>query len=126
MKKQANFLSAVERLGEGAAEYAAQPTTLQRDGLIQRFEFTFELAWKSMKEYLEDQGVAALQFPKQVLTEAYAAGMLQDDQVWLQMLASRNITSHIYSDSEAAAIAGEITGHYLPALRELAAYYTTN
>lgn len=124
MRKQTNFLSAVDRLAEGTAEYAANPTTLRRDGLIQRVEFTFELAWKSMKEYLEDQGVSTLQFPKQVLAEAYAAGMLRDDQVWLRMLSSRNVTSHIYSDSQAAAIAGDITDRFLPALRELAAYYT--
>lgn len=123
MRKQANFLSAVARLAEGVAEYTARPSTLQRDGVIQRFEFTFELAWKSLKEYLEDQGVPPLQFPKQVLQEAYAAGVIDNEQIWLQMLSSRNVTSHIYSDNEAANVAQDITTRFLPALRALADYY---
>ena len=72
--KRDNYLRAVQRLGEALEEYAANPTDTVRDGVIQRFEFTFDLAWKSLKEYMQDQGATTpLQFPKQVLREAYAA-----------------------------------------------------
>ncbi|MDO4271948.1 MAG: nucleotidyltransferase substrate binding protein, partial [Candidatus Saccharibacteria bacterium] len=69
--KRDNFLDAVQRLAEGVADYHNIPNDTVRDGMIQRFEFTFELAWKALKEYMIDAGVQnTLQFPKQVLREA--------------------------------------------------------
>ena len=70
-----NFCLAATRLNEAITIYRQEPeNTLLQDGLIQRFEFTFELAWKSLKDYLIDQGVApSLTFPKEILKEAYAA-----------------------------------------------------
>ena len=92
--KRDNYLRAVQRLGEALEEYAANPTDTVRDGVIQRFEFTFDLAWKSLKEYMQDQGATTpLQFPKQVLREAYAAELIDDERLWLDMLDARNSTS---------------------------------
>ena len=103
--KRDNYLRAVQRLGEALEEYAANPTDTVRDGVIQRFEFTFDLAWKSLKEYMQDQGATTpLQFPKQVLREAYAAELIDDERLWLDMLDARNSTSHIYDDRQAAAV----------------------
>ena len=117
-----NYLRAVQRLGEALEEYAANPTDTVRDGVIQRFEFTFDLAWKSLKEYMQDQGATTpLQFPKQVLREAYAAELIDDESVWLDMLNARNQTSHIYDDHTAAVIAAKIQNAYLPELQKLAA-----
>ena len=57
IQKLENYCKAVERLNEALSDFAQHPdSTVIRDGVIQRFEFTFELAWKSLKEYLEDQG----------------------------------------------------------------------
>ena len=120
--KRDNYLRAVQRLGEALEEYAANPTDTVRDGVIQRFEFTFDLAWKSLKEYMQDQGATTpLQFPKQVLREAYAAELIDDEGVWLDMLNTRNQTSHIYDDHTAAVIAAKIQNAYLPELQKLAA-----
>ena len=120
--KRDNYLRAVQRLGEALEEYAANPTDTVRDGVIQRFEFTFDLAWKSLKEYMQDQGATPpLQFPKQVLREAYAAELIDDEGVWLDMLNARNQTSHIYDDHTAAVIAAKIQNAYLPELQKLAA-----
>ena len=122
--KRDNYLRAVQRLGEALDEYAANPTDTVRDGVIQRFEFTFELAWKSLKEYMLDQGsTAPLQFPKQVLREAYAAGLIDDDRLWVDMLEARNSTSHIYDDRQAAAVMSDIQQHYLQTLLALARFY---
>lgn len=125
MKKVENYLKAVQRLEEAAIEYLKNTENdVIRDGLIQRFEFTFELAWKASKEYLLDQGVSNdLHFPKQVLRAAYENHMIDDEQIWLKMLDSRNKTSHIYDDRIAAAIADDITESFLSVLKKLSAYF---
>lgn len=127
MKKLENYLNAVNRLGEAVTEYLKQKdNTLYQDAVIQRFEFTFELAWKSLKEYMVDQGLNLndnLPFPKQVLKEAYAHNLIEDEGVWSNMLVSRNMTSHVYDESTAAAIAETISSQYLGALLRLRERY---
>lgn len=127
MKKIENYQKAVQRLAEANAEYQLHlENDVIRDGLIQRFEFTFELAWKASKEYLIDQGVSCdLHFPKQVLRAAYENHMIDEEEIWLKMLTSRNNTSHIYDDRIAAGIAKDITSSFLPVLKKLAAYFET-
>lgn len=121
--KRDNFLDAVKRLSEAVTDYKNIPNDTVRDGMIQRFEFTFELAWKALKEYMVDAGVQnTLQFPKQVLREAYSANLINSDSIWLDMLNARNTTSHIYDDHTAAVIAGKIQQSYLPELQELATF----
>ena len=124
-RKIENYLNAVQRLKEAVAEHQAYPENdIIRDGMIQRFEFTFELAWKASKEYLVDQGVPdTLNFPKQVLRAAYKHYMIDDEQIWLKMLDSRNSSSYIYDDRIAAAIAADIAQNYLPALEKLSVYF---
>lgn len=128
MKKVENYLKAVQRLDEANTEYLKNmDNDVIRDGLIQRFEFTFELAWKASKEYLIDQGFSNdLHFPKQVLRAAYENHMIDDEEVWLKMLDSRNRTSHIYDDKIAASIAENITGYFLPVLMKLSDYFKGN
>lgn len=125
LQKCENFCAAVERLREGLEEYAQRPeSTTLRDGVIQRFEFTFELAWKSMKEYLEDQGASPeLPLSKSVFKSAYAAGLIQDEAPWLDMLADRNLTSHVYDDAQAAKVMAAIRDRYMAPLSVLAAFY---
>jgi nucleotidyltransferase substrate binding protein (TIGR01987 family) len=71
---------------------------LEKEGVIQRFEYCFELAWKTIKDYLEAGGyVFAMVTPRQVLKDAYGAKLLDDGQVWIDMLDHRNLLSHTYS-----------------------------
>ena len=124
MKKAHNYLSAYDRLAWAVAELARDPLDeLRRDGLIQRFAFTFELAWKSLKEYLEAQGFARLTTPREVLREAYAAELIDGEAVWLSMLDARNQASHLYDEDVSAEIAARICGEYLAPLGALAALY---
>lgn len=126
LQKCENFCKAVTRLSEALDELALNPaSTVIRDGVIQRFEFTFELAWKSIREYLEDQGsdMSGIVFSKQVFKAAYAAEIIHDEQVWLDMLTSRNITSHVYDDEQAAKVVASIRERFLPPLTKLAAFY---
>lgn len=127
LQKCENFCNAVARLSEALAEHAAAPSsTVIRDGVIQRFEFTFELAWKSLREYMEDQGadMNGIVFSKQVFKAAYAAELIDDGQVWVDMLASHNVTSHVYDDAQAAQVVAAIRDHYIGPLTALANFYS--
>ncbi|MDE5897188.1 MAG: nucleotidyltransferase substrate binding protein [Clostridia bacterium] len=109
-----NLTSANKRLREAIVSYRAESeNTLYRDALIQRFEFTFELAWKTLTEVLREQGIVlAIISPKSVLKEAYGAGYIQDEKIWMQMIEDRNAMSHIYQEEEAGRIAEEICMRY--------------
>lgn len=119
------YKNAVSQLETAAACYQAHPEdALYRDGLIQRFEFTVELAWKSLKEYLEDQGmILSIASPRGVLKEAYSAGAISNGDAWNAILTARNLTSHVYDETTAITIAGQICADFLPTLRELLEFY---
>ena len=69
---------------------------LEKDGVIQRFEFTVELAWKTMQDYLEDQGREIIGGPKKVIKQAFSDGIIKNGDAWIQMLEDRNLMSHLY------------------------------
>ena len=126
LQKIENFRRAVERLQEALADSARNPeSTVIRDGVIQLLEVTFELAWKSLREYMADQGadMSGVVFSKQVFKAAYAAQLIDDEQIWLDMLTSRNITSHVYDDQQAAQVVADIRDRYIAPLAALAASY---
>ena len=100
-------------------EYGERPSTTVRDGVIQRFEFCAELAWKALREYLLDQGFTELNSPKAVLRQAFAAGLVEDDAAWTGLLNDRNLTSHVYDEAMAASIFAKISVSYLPLFRAL-------
>ena len=105
---------AIDRLEEALREPAAN--SLAVDGTIQRFEFTIELFWKTLRRLLEAHGVRT-ETPKDTLRKAFQAGWLEDETVWLQMLRDRNETSHAYDESAARRIYESIR-HNFPAMRQ--------
>ncbi|MDR3600382.1 MAG: nucleotidyltransferase substrate binding protein [Desulfosporosinus sp.] len=113
-----NFKNALSRLKEGIAKYNGTDDLL-RDGVIQRFEFTFELAWKTLKAVFEDEGLIGLNSPKTVLREAFAAELIKEDELWLAMLNDRNSTAHIYNEPLAIEICQNIQEKYVLALENL-------
>lgn len=128
LQKVENYQNALKRLEEAIARYQASPSdTLYRDGLIQRFEFTFELAWKSLKEYLEDQGmVLTIVSPRSVLKEAYATGIIDNPDIWNEAVDSRNLMSHIYDEETAISIADRVSFEFIIPLSALAEFYKSN
>lgn len=82
------------------------------DATIQRFEFTIELFWKSLKAILEERGIA-VHSPKSVLKEAFAERLIDDEQSWLDMLEDRNLTSHTYNQDLADEIYENIKEYVL-------------
>lgn len=98
------FERAVARL----ADALAQPKDeYLRDSAIQRFEFTFELAWKVLKRYLAAQGVEA-RSPRAAIRGAFEVGLLPDDPGWLAMLDLRSLTTHTYDERIAEQIYAEL------------------
>ncbi|NOU09437.1 MAG: nucleotidyltransferase [Nitrospira sp.] len=82
----------------------AQPVNeFVRDSAIQRFEFTFELFWKSLKAYAEESGLEAFS-PRDSLRVAFHLGVIQEDAEWFRMLEDRNLTSHTYNEATAETI----------------------
>jgi len=70
---------------------------LEKEGLVQRFEYTFELAWKTMKDYLASKGLDVA-YPRDVLKEAFASGLIENGELWMEMLDNRNMLSHTYDE----------------------------
>ena len=118
-RKLGHLIQAIERTKEGIAEYNRTPGKVLRDGVIQRFEFTAELAWKSCREYLIDQAYVGLNSPMSVMKTAYSAGLVDDEQGWVDLLKARNLTSHIYSDEQAEGVFGDIVTRFVPLFERL-------
>ena len=118
-KKLAHLIQAIRRIKEGIVQYNDAPNQLSRDGVIQRFEFTAELAWKSCREYLLSQGYTQLNSPMSVMRIAYAASLVDDEQGWVDLLRARNITSHIYSDEQAETVFQDIVSRFVPLMEQL-------
>lgn len=115
------FISAVSRLEEAINDYETVKLASVRDGVIQRFEFCTELAWKTVREYLSEQGYADINSPKAVMKTAFSDGLLNNEQGWLDILESRNITSHVYDEKTAEEIFKNIKSTYINLFRDLIA-----
>lgn len=121
MKKEINYSidklnDAFLKLKEGVHQAKDE---LEKDGVIQRFEFTFEMAWKSLKIVLFKEGIDA-RTPKQCLKEAFRLVLIEEEKAFLDMLEDRNKMSHIYNQEEADKIFQRIKKDYVPALEQLA------
>lgn len=111
-------------LGEPIARGVESLSVLEREGTVQRFEVALELAWKAMKGFLEHEGeVLAPVTPRVVVTAAFAAGVVADGQVWIDMLDHRNLLSHTYDAAvfEGAVLA--IRDRYLGAFEGLVSFF---
>ncbi len=91
---------------------------LTKDGVIQRFEFTFELLWKTLKIYLADQGVDA-RTPKECLRSAFRIGLIKEEEAFLEMLEDRNKTSHLYNRETSDQIFQRIKDKHVSSIEDL-------
>jgi len=93
---------------------------LEKEGIIQRFEYTIELAWKTMKDYLESQNLVLDQVtPRAVIKEAFAAKLVTDGQVWMDALDARNKMFHTYDFRKFEEVITDIQKHYLTVIEDL-------
>lgn len=115
-----NYSKALAQLREAVILAHERPLTkLEGQGLIQGFEFTHELAWKTLKDFLENRGVQDLYGSKDVIRHAFNVGLIENGQIWMDMIQSRNLTSHTYNEETAAQISAAILGEYFPELEVL-------
>lgn len=91
-----NFKKALSQFEEALVQ--KNPERLAQEGLIQRFEYTFELAWKCLQDLLQERGLAEIRGPKPVLEQAFQDGLITDGLLWMEMLKARNEASHIYDE----------------------------
>ena len=78
-----------------------------------------ELAWKTTREYLIEQGFAELNSPKAVMREAYASPIIDSQELWISALNDRNLTSHVYDEKTSNEVFSRICGSYVPLLKKL-------
>lgn len=115
-----HFIQAFGQL-DRAVELARQRelSELEEQGLIQAFEYTHELAWNTLKDFLENMGVQPLYGSKDTTREAYKRGLIEDGNFWMEMIKSRNLTSHTYNQDVAREIAEAVRERYHSAFRRL-------
>jgi nucleotidyltransferase substrate binding protein (TIGR01987 family) len=119
-ERKSELATAVSRLLEAAG---MPEDGVVRDAVIQRFEFTFELAWKTLKIYLDHQGLA-VSSPRLAIKKAFEIGLITEaaeGDLWLAMLEDRNQTVHTYDEETAKRIYKKIVTDYAPLLKTLSA-----
>ncbi|WP_457576238.1 nucleotidyltransferase substrate binding protein [Desulfomarina sp.] len=96
----------------------ADPSDIERQGIIQSFEFSFELAWKTMKDFLEAQGVHC-RFPRDGIKNGFQYEIIDDGECWLEMLGKRNLLAHTYDETLAMGAYRLIKDEFSPEIRKL-------
>ncbi len=100
------------------------PSEVERGGIIHFYEMAFELAWKLMKDYLEQQGFT-VNSPRDAIKQAFNATILEDDRLWIASLDDRNLRTLIYDETKAIVVTAKIRSHYFQKLQQLYAYMST-
>lgn len=115
-----HFIKALAQL-QGAVELARQRplSKLEEQGLIQAFEFTHELAWNTLRDFLEERGVQDLYGSRDTTRQAFKTGLIENGEIWMNMIQSRNLTSHTYDEATASRIVSAILNAYFQELRAL-------
>ena len=112
-----NFSRAFSLLSRALEGEIEELNDLEKEGVIQRFEYTFQLSWNTLKDHLEQDGVVMQSVtPRSVIRTAAAAGMITDGQTWIQMLEDRRNTSHLYNIEMLDNVVGNIRDNYLSVL----------
>lgn len=120
IQRLSNFSRALSQL-EDAVELANQRplSALEQQGMIQSFEYTHELSWNVLRDYLKDQGTQQLHGSKDTVREAFTVGLIEDGETWMEMIRDRNHSSHTYNMEVANAIVSHVINSYVHAFKEL-------
>ena len=117
-----NLQSAYRNLQEAVEAHTQTPNNkLIQMALIKAFEMTFELSWKTMKDYLSYNGID-VKLPREVIKQAFANDMIIDGQMWIDMLEDRNLMTHTYDEARALKAISHICQRYMTGLGQLYQY----
>lgn len=111
-----NFGKALRYLEEAIPK--TNLSNLEKAGVIQIYEFTFELAWKTIKDFLEEKKVE-VKFPRDTIKEAFKYEIVEDGDLWMDMLEKRNLMAHIYDETLAELAYKLIVDNYYSALKQV-------
>ncbi|WP_136064809.1 nucleotidyltransferase substrate binding protein [Modicisalibacter radicis] len=104
-----NFSKALAQLDEAVTLMRERTlSNLERQGVIQAFEYSYELGWNTLKDYLVWQGIESIVGSRDTIREAFALGLVEDGDAWMAMLVDRNRTSHTYNEKTAQDILDNI------------------
>lgn len=116
----ANYKKALLRLSEGVELSQQRPLSqLEKQGLIQGFEFTFELGWNVLRDFLRDRGIKELFGSRDTIRESFTAGLIEEGEAWMEMLKDLNLTSHTYNEDIAEKISANIISRHFIQLEKL-------
>ena len=120
IQRFSNFRKAMDKLGKAIAEYDdGGMTDLEKEGMIQRYDYTFELAWKTLQDLLYHRGYHDIKGPTLVLRQALMDGYIVEEAAWRKMKQARELTSHMYDEEKANEIAGKISSEFFNPLLQL-------
>lgn len=115
-----NFRKALAQLEKALQLLEQRPLSeLEMQGLIQGFEYTYELSWNVLKDYLQNQGIQGIIGARDAITEGFKVGLVSQGKTWLQMMQSRTQTSHTYNETTAILVAEAIVTVYYNLFKEL-------
>ena len=116
-ERKQDLINATNRLKEALDE---EENELMIDAVLHRYEFTFELAWKTLKDYLEYSGVAITTgSAREVIKESFAHNLISDGEVWIKMMLARNSLSHLYDEETSRQVYNEIKNEYINQIQKL-------
>lgn len=117
IQRKQDFYKALQKLEDATNEGDSE---IIIDGILHRFEFTFELAWKTIKDYLEYLGYTEKTgSPREIIQSGYKQGIIKDGENWIQMMLSRNSLSHIYDEKTSREIYSKILNEYIALFENL-------
>jgi nucleotidyltransferase substrate binding protein (TIGR01987 family) len=121
-----NYLRALQTLTEAVALAQTRDlSNLEEQGMIQGFEFTHELAWNVLKDYLEEKGIVGIIGSKDATRLAFKNGLIDDGEAWMDMIKARNLSSHTYNLETADEIADKILVRFYPAFEQFSRTFST-
>lgn len=120
LQRLSNFQKALAQLDEAVQLMGLRSLSrLEKQGVIQGFEYTYQLAWNTLKDFLLWQGLEGIVGSRDAIREGFSNGLISDGHGWMSMLTDRNRTSHTYNEEIAEAILDNIQKRHHPLLREL-------
>ena len=120
VRRWGNYQKALQQLKE-AVELKRQRelSNLEKQGMIRAFEYTHELAWKMLSDFLKSRGAAEIYGSRDASRQAFQLGLVEDGELWMKMIQSRNLPSHVYDESIAEEMIRLISDHYYEAFEKL-------